>query len=77
MSSRRSGTAYGEEFMRARLVIAGVVAAAAAAAVPALATAEPVTPDLPPACVVVTAPGGVNLQVGLAPNGPSDCTRIP
>lgn len=63
--------------MRARLVLAAVIASAsAAAAVPALAA--PAAPaDLPPACVVVTGPNGVNLQLGLAPDGPADCTHLP
>jgi hypothetical protein len=64
--------------MRARLVLGAVIASAsAAAAVPALAAPAAVPSDLPPACVVVTGPNGVNLQVGLAPDGPADCTHLP
>jgi hypothetical protein len=65
--------------MRARLIIGGVlVAATAGVTIPALAApAKPAAPTLPPACVLVTAPNGVQLQVGYAPNGPGDCTPIP
>ena len=55
--------------------LALTVAAAAAAislALPLGASAGP----LQPACVVVSAPP-LNLQLGYAPNGPSDCVHLP
>jgi hypothetical protein len=64
--------------MRARLIVGGtLLAATAGIAVPALATPTKSSPPLPPACVIVTAPNGVTVQVGYAPNGPGDCTPLP
>jgi hypothetical protein len=31
---------------------------------------------LPPACVVVNGPSGATIQIGYAPNGPSDCHQF-
>jgi hypothetical protein len=31
---------------------------------------------VPSECVVVSGPGGVNIQVGYAPNGPTDCRHL-
>jgi hypothetical protein len=60
--------------MRTRLIIAaGLAAVAAAGTVPALAS--PTSP-IPPACVVAHGPSGADLQVGYAPNGPSDCVVL-
>jgi len=58
--------------MRVRMIIGGCLVAATGAMVPALA-AGPV----PPACVVVAGPNGLNVQAGYAPNGPADCTTLP
>jgi hypothetical protein len=48
------------------------VAAAVAMLVPVSSHAAP-----PAACVVVNGPSGLHLQLGYAPNGPSDCRHIP
>jgi hypothetical protein len=62
--------------MRARVIIGGcLVVASAVIAVPAMAA--PSAGPVAAACVVVNAPGGAHLQVGYAPNGPSDCTVLP
>lgn len=62
--------------MRTRVIIGGLMVAATALAGPALAAPHSTGP-VPPACVVVNAPGGASVQVGYAPNGPSDCTPLP
>ncbi len=60
--------------MRTRLIIAATLAVAAAAGtVPALASS---TSPVPPACVVANGPNGATLQVGYAPDGPSDCVVL-
>jgi hypothetical protein len=64
--------------MRARLVIGGVLLAAAGAlAIPAFAAPAPSATTLPAACVVVNGPSGATLQIGYAPTGPSGCTQLP
>ena len=40
------------------------------------ADAKPHAATIPPACVVVNGPNGLTVQVGYAPNGPSDCHQI-
>jgi hypothetical protein len=55
------------------------IAVAFAAVAAAVAMLVPVSSHAaaPAACVVVNGPSGLHLQVGYAPNGPSDCTHIP
>ena len=62
--------------MRKRLVVAGVVGGALAALFPLSAQARPTSAAPTATCVVVSGPGGLNLQVGYAPNGPGDCQHI-
>ena len=61
--------------MRTRLILIAVPLLGLGAAGPALA-AHSSAPPVPPACVVVNA-NGDTLQVGYAPDGPSDCTSLP
>jgi hypothetical protein len=62
--------------MRKRLLVAGVVGGAVMALFPLSAQAKPTSAAPAATCVVVTGPGGLNLQVGYAPNGPADCQHI-
>jgi tripartite-type tricarboxylate transporter receptor subunit TctC len=60
--------------MKKRVVIAVVVGGAMGTLVPAsYASAQT---QVPPECVVANGPGGATVQVGYAPNGPSDCHQI-
>lgn len=63
--------------MRARIVIGAVVLGSTALAGVAFAAPTRPATSVPPACVVVSGPSGATLQVGYAPNGPSDCTALP
>jgi hypothetical protein len=63
--------------MRKRVALVLGAAGAITLLAPVAATVTASAASAPPACVVVTGPSGLNLQVGYAPNGPSDCRRIP
>jgi hypothetical protein len=62
--------------MRKRLLVAVVVGGALAGLFPLAVQASSTSAAATPTCVVVTGPGGLNLQVGYAPNGPADCQRV-
>jgi len=57
-----------------RKIAAGIAALAGAIAmlVPAASHAAP-----QPLCVVINGPGGVHIQVGYSPSGPSGCRQLP
>ena len=59
--------------MKKKIAVAfAAVAGAVAMLIPASSNAA-----VPAACLVVNGPSGLHLQVGYAPNGPSDCQHIP
>jgi len=53
------------------------IAVAFVAVVGAVAMLVPVTSRAAGACLVVNGPKSFHLQIGYAPNGPSDCKHIP
>jgi hypothetical protein len=60
--------------MKKRIVMA--VAAGGLLGILVPATYASAQAQVPPECVVVHGPGGANIQVGYAPNGPSDCHQV-
>lgn len=60
--------------MRKKLALSlAAIAGALSLLVPAASSGAPVRP----ACVVVDGPSGLHIQIGYAPNGPSDCQHLP
>lgn len=59
-------------FVKKRLALIVATAAGAIALLVPLSSSAQVEP----ACVVVDGPAGLHLQLGYAPNGPSDCTAL-
>ena len=62
--------------MKKRLFLGGAVGGLMLALTPFAANASTRPAQNTPTCVVVTGPGGFNLQVGYAPNGPDGCQHI-
>ena len=62
---------YDHVLMKKRVVMAAV--ALGAFVLPFVGTAHAAT--VPPACVVATV-GSAHLQLGFAPHGPADCTKL-
>ncbi len=59
--------------MKKKIAVAvTAVAGAIAMLLPASSNAA-----VPAGCLVVNGPSGIHIQVGYAPNGPSDCQHIP
>jgi hypothetical protein len=53
------------------------IAVMLAAVAGALAMLVPATSHAQPTCLVIDGPNGLHIQVGYAPNGPTDCQYIP
>jgi hypothetical protein len=61
--------------MKKRILAAALAGGAIGVLAPGIyASAHAAT--VPPECVVVHGPGGATVQVGYAPNGPSDCHQV-
>lgn len=62
--------------MKKRFLVGSVLGGALLALTPFAAQASTRPAQAAPTCVVVSGPGGLNLQAGYAPNGPADCQHI-
>jgi hypothetical protein len=64
--------------MKKKVALVAGAAGALMLLVPVAATANGgVRPSkAQPACIVITGPNGLNIQIGYAPNGPGDCVHL-
>jgi hypothetical protein len=63
--------------MKERAAIVSALVAALMLLVPFAFHTRAKAATVPAACVVDNGPNGAHLQVGYAPNGPTDCTTLP